>query len=124
MSELFALCGTGLCAVFAISVIKEMHSGFVKLIVLAFSVLCIALIIPHVHNTVGFINEIASRGISQHVGVILKALGITYLCSTASEICHSVGESTVGEHIETVGKIEILALTLPLFRNLLEMTLL
>ena len=101
-----------------------MHSGFVKLIVLAFFVLCIALIIPYVHNTVGFIKEIAYGGSSQHVGVILKALGITYLCSTASEICRSVGEATVGEYIETVGKIEILALTLPMFRSLLEMTLL
>ena len=124
MSEIFSLCGIGLCAVFTISVIREIYSGYVRLIVLAFSVFCIALIIPNLQNAVGFIKEVASKGNGELVEVLLKALGITYLCSTASEICCSVGEGSVGSHIETVGKIEILALSLPLFRDLLEMTLL
>lgn len=124
MSELFALCGTGLCAVFAITVIREIHGGYVKLIVLGFTVLCIAIVIPNIQSVVSFIKTVSEKGNGEMVGVILKALGITYLCSTASEICRSAGENSIGEHIETVGKIEILALSLPLFRDLLEMTLL
>ncbi len=124
MSGLFTLCGVGLCAVFAISVIREIHGEHIKWIVLGFTVLCFALVIPNIETAVVFIKDAAGRGGTKYVGTILKALGITYLTSTASEICRSVGEGTVGEQIETVGKIEMLALSLPLFGELLEMSLL
>ena len=124
MNELFTLCGIGLCAVFAISVIREIHSEYVKWIVLGFIVLCIALIVPNVENVVSFIGNASAKSSMKYIGTIMKALGITYLTGTASQICHGVGEGTIGEHIETVGKIEILALSIPLFGELLEMSLL
>lgn len=124
MTRLFSLCGVGLCAVFAISVIRELHGGYVKWIVLAFTVVCLVFSVPSIQTAVSFIREVSNKSESGYIGTVLKALGVTYLTSTASDICKSCGEAGVGEHIETVGRIEILALTVPLLGDLLEMTLL
>ncbi len=49
-----------------------------------------------------------------------KALGIAFLTETAASVCRDSGEGGLAFWVETAGKLEILLLSLPLIRSVLE----
>ena len=58
-------------------------------------------------------------GASPYVETILKGLGIAILTQISSDICRDSGEGTLATHIETVGKLELLLLCIPLIKEIL-----
>ena len=58
-------------------------------------------------------------GTSEYVETILKGLGIVILTQISSDICRDSGEATLAGHIETVGKLELLLLSIPLIEKIL-----
>lgn len=123
MTTLFLLCGLSIIAVFAEAIIKELHPEYAKWLVLAFALVCIASVIPGIKDSVSFLKSISSITENKYTGMILKALGITYLSSLACEICNSADGGHINTYIEMVSRVEIIILTIPLFQELLEMVL-
>lgn len=56
---------------------------------------------------------------SEYSMIIIKAVGISYLVQISSELCRECGESSIGTGIETVGKIELIVLSLPLIDKII-----
>lgn len=60
-------------------------------------------------------------GISKsYFQILLKLIGISFLCEFASNICKDSGQATIGKQIEFIGKLSILVVSIPIFRTLLE----
>lgn len=55
-----------------------------------------------------------------YVALLLKVIGITYIAEFASSICKDAGYSSVATQIEFVGKLSILAISMPILMTLLE----
>lgn len=49
---------------------------------------------------------------------LLKAVGIVMLTEVSCEICKAVGENGIAGYAAWIGKIELFAMTFPLFREL------
>lgn len=124
MTDILTFCGAGIFAVFAITVIREVRKEYTIAIVLAVCVIFSLYLFPKIGESVRFAQEVAVYLENAHADTLLRALGITYLTSTASDICKAAGEAAVGGYIELAGRIEILLLCLPLFRELTELALL
>ena len=58
----------------------------------------------------------------EYLEIILKALAIAYVTQISSEICRESGENSIAFGIETVGKIEIVILSIPLINNIISMS--
>ncbi len=91
-------------------------------LILAFG--SVAAILPIVE----YISEIgesfgASEGLSDAVSVLLKALGVALLTHICSTLCKDSGEGSIAYYVELGGKIEIMLLSLPLLRGMLDMSL-
>ena len=54
---------------------------------------------------------------------IIKALGVAMLAQIASSVCADLGESKIGEGIELAGKFEILLISFPLIKRIVEYAL-
>ncbi len=52
--------------------------------------------------------------------LLLKALGVAFLTETSATICRDSGENTLAGWVETAGKLEILLLSFPLIRTVME----
>lgn len=52
--------------------------------------------------------------------ILLKLIGISFLCEFASNICKDSGQATIGKQIEFIGKLSILVVSIPIFQILLE----
>ena len=60
-------------------------------------------------------------GISKsYFQILLKLIGISFLCEFASNICKDSGQATIGKQIEFIGKLSILVVSIPIFRTLFE----
>lgn len=124
MTELWTVCGIGICALAVLTLLRELRKEYAPLFMLGFTVVLLAAMIPKLSGAVDFLKECASAAGGERISVVIRALGITYLTSTASELCRSAGESALGNTIELAGRVEILLLCIPLFRELLDIALL
>jgi len=55
-----------------------------------------------------------------YMSVLIKIIGITYISEFSSSICKDSGYQAVGNQIELVGKLTILAISMPVLLALLE----
>ena len=56
----------------------------------------------------------------KYLSVLLKAVGAAYICEFCSGICKDAGYAGIAGQVETMGKMYILLLGMPLLRALLE----
>lgn len=56
-----------------------------------------------------------------YLSILLKIVGITYIAEFASALCKDAGHSAISNQIELVGKLTILAISMPILLALLEL---
>lgn len=61
-----------------------------------------------------------TSGLSSYLTLLMKALGIALTTELCADICRDCGESALGSGIEFAGKAEILLLSLPLMKQIME----
>ena len=55
-----------------------------------------------------------------YLGVLMKMIGITYITEFASGICKDAGFGSLGGQIEILGKLSMLAVSMPILLALME----
>ena len=58
---------------------------------------------------------------NQYLRLILKMIGVAYLCEFAAELCRDAGEASVAGKIELGGKLLIFSLSLPIVYQFMEL---
>jgi stage III sporulation protein AD len=93
-----------------------MYMGFaICLIIFSFSVSQIKLIGEQFSNIKKYLD-----GAESYIAVLLKVIGITYVCEFASGICKDGGFSAVAEQIEILGKLSVMFAGLPILFAIIE----
>ena len=118
---IYKLCMVALLVLATSGVIKQWKADFLPLIRMGAVVLCGSLLIASAKPLLSLIATLgkSTEPSSVYVETILKGLGIVILTQISSDICRDSGEGTLAGHIEMVGKLEILLLTLPLIEEIL-----
>ena len=107
-------------AVFAL-VLKSMKSEWGQLLSLA--ALMIALYLLELCKEAGdFLMGIGRyvENASSYLRILLKAVGITYLCEFTANLSRDTGNSLIAGQIELCGKIAVLLLGIPILASLLQ----
>lgn len=55
-----------------------------------------------------------------YIDVLIKIIGITYVTEFAASLCKDTGYQAIGEQVELVGKLTILAISMPILLALLD----
>jgi stage III sporulation protein AD len=58
---------------------------------------------------------------SVYVSLLLKLIGITYLCEFAANLCKDSGHTALGNHIELFGKVAVMVAGFPVVKIMVEM---
>lgn len=58
-----------------------------------------------------------------YIAVLIKTIGIAYICEFASQICNDAGEKAIASKISLGGKILILSVAVPILNELLQTVL-
>lgn len=117
------VCVIAAAGMFAAIIVKKDKPEYATLIILLVSFL-IALKVIGVFGEV--LEEIqAWRKLLQenvvYVNLLLKLVGITYLCEFAANICRDAGYSTLSSHVELFGKVMIMMAGVPIVKTMIEM---
>lgn len=107
-------------ALFALVIVKQWKTDFSPLLRISLTVLfgsvAIGALTPIIEYLLGLLGEEQSI----YATVLFKALGIAILSHYAAELCRESGEGGLAGGVETVGKIEILLLCIPLMEEVLS----
>lgn len=55
-----------------------------------------------------------------YVGILIRIIGITYVTEISASLCKDSGYQAVSEQIEIVGKLTILAISMPIMLSILD----
>ena len=122
MSDSFKICAIGIIFAIVCVLIKNYRGEFLIPVRLAAIVLIFGVVVLLISPIVKFLNNIMGETLPlEYIEIILKTLAIAYMTQISSEMCRESGESSIAFGIETVGKIEIVILSLPLINNIISM---
>lgn len=119
--DLYVLIGIGLIAAFLAMLLRQYRAELGIAVELACGLL---LLLYAVVNLLPVLQEL--RGITDKgslpaalLAVVLKVLGVCYLTQFAADLCSDAGETALAGKLTFAGKVMVLVLSLPLFRQLL-----
>lgn len=87
------------------------------------AVVVLTICMPYLTAVIDGFKQIADiSGIDMpHMQIVLKIIGIAYICQFASDICRDAGEGSIAAKIELGGKIVIITVSMPIIYDLLEL---
>lgn len=117
------VCVIAVAGLFAALIIRKDRPEFAALIVMLAGIFIgirvLSLFSGIVEELEGF-GELISQNIV-YIRLLLKLVGITYVCDFSASLCKDAGYSALAGHIELFGKIAIMAAGLPVLRIMIEM---
>lgn len=90
-----------------------------------FAVICAALLLFEMTDSLGrIINSVTAIGegtsVSEPLNAALKTLGAGYLFGISADVCRELGESGIAKAVEVVGRVEIIAIVIPYFEEIIK----
>ena len=124
--ELIKIMAVILISAIFITVIKNKLAEYSFLLLIA--VICIVLMISfdNVFGAFSSLNALFTKSGTNsktYFTVALKALGISYITNFSADLCRDYGLSALAQSAETVGKVTIFALSIPLMESVLSAAL-
>ena len=56
----------------------------------------------------------------QYIGILIRVIGISYICEFSSALCKDAGYASIASQIEMAGKLTILVMSMPIILALLD----
>ena len=110
----------GLTALLILRAYKPEWTPFLRM---AVTVVALGLTVALASTVLTYITELASATGAlegEEWSLLLKALGVAFLTETAASVCRDSGETGLATWVETAGKLEILLLSFPLIRTVMD----
>ena len=111
---------TGLSALLILRAYKPEWAPFLRM---AVTVVALGLTVALASTVLTYITDLASATGAlegEDWSLLLKALGVAFLTETAASVCRDSGEAGLATWVETAGKLEILLLSFPLIRTVMD----
>ncbi len=117
------ICVTASAGLFAALILKKDKPEYALFVILLTSLLLALRVISALEIVIEEIQHwnVLLGDKSQYVNLLLKLIGITYLCELAANLCKDAGYGTLSNHIELFGKITIMVSGLPVLKLMIEM---
>ena len=107
----------------ALLILRAYKPEWAPLLRVAVMVVALGLTLSLVATVLGYVTELAtaSGGLNgEEWQILLKAMGVAFLTETAASVCRDSGETGLSTWVETAGRLEILLLSFPLIRTVMD----
>ena len=120
---MFVVCITASAGLFAALILKKDRPEYAVFVIVLTSLLLALRIMGVLETVMGELQQwdtlLGEK--RQYVNLLLKLIGITYLCEFAANLCKDAGYGTLSNQIELFGKITIMVSGLPVLKLMIEM---
>ncbi len=114
--------GIALCVLFCSVLLREQHRAFAVMLSVAGTLLLLLSVVGELTGVVSGVQKLVqgSELSLSYMKMMLKALGITLMTQTVSDLCRDNGENALATATETVAKIAIVAMLMPLLESIIS----
>lgn len=118
---LFKIIGIGIVGTILSLLVKQYKPEVAIAVPVLTGVVILSFCIPYLSELFRMFESIAEQaGIEHyHLKIVIKIIGVAYICQFASDICRDAGETAIASKIELGGKVTIITLSMPIMYNLL-----
>ena len=122
--NIFSLAACGVIACVLIVTVRQYRPEMAMMMTIGTGVLILGMILVDFAPMVSSISDLVQKtGVnSGYIMVVVKAIGISLIAQLAADICRDAGEQSIAAKVEMGGKLGIVAITLPLFGDLLQLS--
>ena len=122
MAEIIKIGAFGIVGVLLALQFESQKSEYGLYIGLALSILIFGFVVGQIEAVMGQLGTLRKYlGESQnYLGILLKVIGITYICEFSAGICKDAGFSSVSDQIEILGKLSVMFAGLPILFAVVE----
>jgi len=118
-------CGVAILASVCLAVVGKLSGAYGAVLRIGASLLIFGIFVSVLGKVIGAIENLVSFGeegnfASRAFGLMLKGLGIALVGRFCSDVCRDCGEQTLAGGIESVGRIAIFALSVPMLVEILS----
>ena len=120
--EVIKIIGIGLISLVIITIVKQYKPEFTIYISLIAGCLILAIAFDKLADVINLLTNLANRSSinGSFITLLLKITGIAILTEFAVSICKDAGENAIANKMDIGGKIMIVAVSVPIISNLLE----
>ena len=120
--DIFKIVGLGLAAAILAVFVKNWRAEIAIMISVAAAVIIFLAMAPYLKAVLEMFEDISNQiGLDiKYITVVLKVIGIAYITQFGAELCRDAGESAIASKIEFGGKVIIMALSMPVMYQFLE----
>lgn len=122
MSEIIKVGMFGVVGVLLALQFKSQKSEYGIYIGLALSILVFSYVVDRMESVMGQLDRI-KQYLGESTGyltILLKVIGITYICEFSAGICKDAGFQSVSDQIEILGKLSVMFAGLPILFAVVE----
>lgn len=111
-----------ICSVL-ITQVKSLKTEYGQLLLLAVGLLLFFFATQYLTSLVDILEQLSSQISLQetYLVILLKMIGIAYVCEFASNLCKDAGCQTIASQVEMIGKLSILFISTPIITALTKM---
>ncbi len=123
--EVIKIIGIALIALIIIIILKQYRPEFVIYISIITGILILMLVVDKLTGIIFLLESIASKASinTEFIKLLIKITGIAFLSEFAVSICKDSGEAAIASKVEIGSKIIIIAMSIPILSELLEIIL-
>ncbi len=103
--------------------LKNLKAEYGQLLLLAVGVVLSFFAFAYLKNMAELLEELTGKITlpKSYLMVLLKMIGIAYVCEFASNLCKDAGCQTIAGQVEMIGKLSMLFISTPIVTALIEM---
>ena len=119
---IYKIIGIGITGAILSVLVKQYRPDFAIAVPILVSVAIFVFCVPYIESAVDMLSDITDKaGIDMgKAGIVVKIIGVAYVCQFASDICTDAGERSIASKIELGGKLVIVAMSMPIIYSLLD----
>ncbi len=122
MEEIVKVCVLGILGVIIALQFKNTKPEYAVYIGIALGILVFGYVIKQLQTMLVSLGSIGKffEGYGEYLGILMKVIGITYLCEFCAGICKDAGYGSVAQQIEVFGKLSVMFAGLPILLAVVE----
>ncbi len=121
--EIIKIMGVAIVGAVSALIIKEHKPQMAIVVGIATAAVLFLMILSQVEYVLNVVT-ITATGLeinTEYIAAIFKMIGISYLSQFGSEICRDAGQNAIAAKVELAGKIMIVALSVPILIELMNL---
>lgn len=120
--DVFVICiAAAAAAVFAV-LLKRYNPEIAMLTAMITGVIIFALILNSISPATDLIKRLSELigDYGKNVGILLKSIGICYICQFSADSCRDAGQGALAGKVELAGKIAVVLLCVPMLEEIIN----